>query len=520
MSVETIIERGDIDIMSSMRYTPPTVPMLDLATITYRERLLDEVRHTLPHADNSAIERAANFAIEAHGDQRRLSGMPYVTHVLETGRKLAAMQLADDVIIAGILHDVHEDADVSLETIASMFNRDVAKLVAGVTKVGKVRYRGEERYVENLRKMFVALADDVRVMFIKFADRLHNLEDLEVVPEAKRRRIAREALEIYAPIANRLGMMEMKAQLEDSAFTYVNPEESQWIDSLISASYKSKRKLCNELTVQARAILDAHRIPYIATMSRMKSRYSLYQKLLKHQRDLSQIHDLVALRIVVPDIPDCYTALSALHRRWTPVHGRIKDYIANPKTNGYQSIHTTVLTDSGEIVEFQIRTEEMHEEAQWGAAAVWRYHEHGVFRPSEKQLQWVDELVEWQRSIQDPQDFISGLKLDVLCDRILVFTPKGDVIELPEGATPLDFAYAIHSEVGNTAMGARVNGNTALYPLDKPLTNGDLIEIICDPKRKGPSMDWLGVVRTTQARTKIKDALRSNARTRISDWNV
>ncbi|MDO8599657.1 MAG: RelA/SpoT family protein [bacterium] len=492
--------------------------MSDDVIAAYRERLLDEARQWLPPERVPIVEAAADFAIAAHHGQQRLSGLPYVTHVLETGRKLAAMRLPADVVAAGVLHDTYEDTGCSLEEIAQRFSPDIAKLVAGVTKVGKVRYHGAQRYIENIRKMFIALADDVRVMFIKFADRMHNLEDLEVVPEPKRSRIAREALEVYAPIANRLGMNEIKAQLEDLSFPYVFPEEARWVDSLIAATYETKRRACETLQRDVVDELTRNRITVTTIEGRLKPRWSLYQKLLKHDRDITEIYDLIALRVVVTDIADCYAVLGILHKRWKPLKGRIKDYIANPKPNGYQSLHTTVSTEGDEVVEFQIRTRAMHEDAQWGAAAAWRYHERGPTKPTTRQLRWVDEFMQWQRNAHNPQDFLEGLRSEVLRDRILVFTPRGDVIELPEGATPLDFAYAIHTDVGNHATGARVNGSTSLHPLERPLQNGDMVEIIVDAKRKGPSQDWLSSVRTTNARTKIRDSLRGTLQTRVASW--
>ncbi|MDO8425429.1 MAG: RelA/SpoT family protein [bacterium] len=492
----------------------------DAAIANYRERLLDAAMQTMSQEDVGAVEAAADYAIAAHDGQIRISGLPYVTHPLETARKLAAMQLPREVVIAGVLHDVYEDTNRTLEDIARVFGPQVAHLVSGVTKVGKVQLRGEQRYIENLRKMFVALAEDVRVMFIKFADRLHNLEDLEVVEPVKRHRIAMEALEIYAPIANRFGMMSIKAQLEDLAFPFAHPEDAAWVQSLVAETVQERSALCIQMTEELRRILTIKNIAFESLSSRMKHRYSVYQKLLQHDRDITQIYDLTALRIVVHDIADCYAVLGAIHQRWKPLKGRIKDYIANPKPNGYQSIHTTIVADAGGCVELQIRTPQMHEEAEWGAAAAWRYHERGSYRPPERQLRWVHDLIEWQRSIKDPQDFLAGLKTEVLRDRILVFTPRGDVIDLPEGATPLDFAYQIHTGIGHRAIGARVNGKQALQPLDKPLQSGDLVEIITDPKRKGPSPDWLYIVRTTYARAKIKEALRAQLRNQTSSWDA
>ncbi|MFH1098659.1 MAG: RelA/SpoT family protein [Candidatus Uhrbacteria bacterium] len=490
---------------------------MDQRTEEYRERLIDEAQSTLSPEDVAVIESAANFAIIAHGEQRRLSGLPYVTHPLETARKLAAMHLPHDVVVAGVLHDTHEDAGVPLAEIEQRFGADVARLVDGVTKVGKVKYRGEERYAENLRKMFVALADDLRVMFIKFADRLHNLEDLAVVPEPKRTRIAREALEIYAPIANRLGMGEIKGKLEDLSFPYLYPKESAWVESLI-ASRRKHQHLLGEIRDVAVRLFEEQKIAVLAIDGRMKHRYSLYLKLLRYNRDITEIYDLLALRIIVPTVADCYNALSVIHRRWEPLKGRIKDYISNPKPNGYRSIHTTVTCAHGDTFEFQIRTMEMHEEAEWGAAAAWRYHERGNAKLPEHQLRWVDDLIRWIRKVHDPKELIEGLRTEVLRDRILVFTPKGDVIDLPDGATAVDFAYHIHTDIGNRTIAARVNGSTALYPLDRPLQSGDIVEIVTDPKRCGPSPEWPGSVKTAHARRKINNALRGSVRSKLAGW--
>ncbi len=492
-----------------------------LTTSTERGNI--EVLRRLVHGrcsdtERALIERAYAYAVDAHAGKLRYSGEPYIVHPLGVAQHLAEMGLSATIIAAGLLHDVIEDAGKTPEELREHFGPDVASLVENVTKVGKVRLRGEQRYIENLRKMCMAMAQDFRAVIIKFADRLHNLETLECVPEPKRTRIARESLEIHAPIANRLNMNEIKVQFEDLAFPYVYPEEARWIDSLVVETYDAKGRLRDRIQRETAAELQRHRITTHAIEGRLKPRYSLYQKLIRHERDITQIYDLIALRVIVGDIADCYAVLGILHKRWKPLKGRIKDYIANPKSNGYQSLHTTVAVEDDEVIEFQIRTMAMHEEAQWGAAAAWRYHERSPTKPTARQLRWMEEFMRWQRGITDPQEFLEGMRLEVLRDRILVFTPKGDVIELPEGATPLDLAYAIHTEIGNHATGARVNGTSSLHPLDQPLRNGDMVEILVDPKRKGPSADWLSSVRTTNARSKIRDALRGTLKTKVASW--
>lgn len=481
-------------------------------------KLIETVQRHHPEENLDMIERAFAFAREAHEGQLRANGAPYFTHTYATALVLAEWRMPPVVVIAGLLHDVPEDTKHTIKDIMERFGHEVAAIVEGETKLSKLRYQGQERYVENIRKMFVAMTKDIRVIIVKFADRIDNLKTLGVRPREKQLRTAIETLEIYGPIANRLGMGEIKGQLEDLAFPFVHPEESAWVDSLVAATSDTKQVSCALFQKQITEELRSRHIPFLSIDGRMKHRYSLYLKLLRNERDISKIYDLIAVRVVVPDIATCYAVLGIIHQRWKPLKGRIKDYIANPKLNGYRSIHTTVFCEHGEIVEFQIRTQEMHEDAEWGAAAAWRYHERGTKTLPERQLRWVNELVRWQRSITDPKEFLEGLRLEVLRDRILVFTPKGDVIDLPEGATPIDLAYAIHSDIGNHATGARVNGATALYPLDKPLENGDMIEIIVDPKRKGPSSDWLTTVRTNNARGKIRDMLRGNLKLKMASW--
>lgn len=481
--------------------------------------ILDRVQPNTSDAERDLIARAYEFAERAHAGQFRKNGAPYCSHASATGLLLAEWGMPTTMIVAGLLHDVPEDTVHSIEDIRRVFGSEIADIVEGETKLSKLQYHGNERFVENLRKMFVAMGRDIRVIGVKFADRVDNLQTLDALVPEKRRRIALESLEIYVPVANRLGMYEIKARLEDLAFPYVYPEESQWLEALLaSTAVAQQRHVIGEIHDAATKFLKAHRIPVIDIEGRTKSRYRLYQKLLERDRDITKIYDILALRVIVNDVADCYTVLGLLHQRWKPLKGRIKDYIANQKSNGYRSIHTTVQCEHGSVFEFQIRTTEMHEDAEWGAAAAWRYHERGPTTPTPRQLQWVNDLVRWQRSIKDPKVFIEALKYEMLRDRILVFTPKGDVIELPEGATPIDFAYAIHTTIGHHTIGARVNGASALYPLDRTLQRGDMVEILVDQKRNGPNPDWLLSVRTVRAREKIRDALRGTLKTTIANW--
>lgn len=472
------------------------------------EDLLKIVRRNNNKADTDLIKLAFDFADTAHKGQKRLNGDPYIYHSLETAITLADMKADQTTIIAGLLHDVPEDTDYSLVDVEKNFGSEVANLVGGITKLGKIKYRGIERYAENLRKMFISMAEDFRVMLIKMADRLHNLKTLSSLPKEKAQRIALETLEIYAPIANRLGMGHIKGELEDLAFPYVYPKEYEWMKKNIVPRYKPKVEYIEKVIKILKKELDKHNIKINSIHGRQKRLYSLYQKLQRPQydRDLSKIYDLVAVRIIVPTADDCYTVLGTIHHLWKPMPGRIKDYIAQPKPNNYQSLHTTVFCLDNEIVELQIRTQEMHEQAEYGIAAYWQYKEINVLGKGytiPKKLQWVAELVKWQKEIHSASEFLKSVrKFEAFANRIFVFTPHGDVIDLPEEATPVDFAYHIHTEVGNKCAGAKVNGEMA--SLDTQLKNGDMVEIIVDKNRKGPSRDWLKFVKTNMARYKIR----------------
>lgn len=472
------------------------------------------------NASEKDLRDAYEFAKQAHEGQKRATGEPYIIHPLATAFTLAEMRLPAPIVMAGLLHDVPEDTPRTLEEIQERYGEDIAHMVAGITKLGKIKYRGIERYIENLRKMFLAMAADVRVVFIKFADRLHNLETLQAIPPKKQYRIALESLEIFAPIANRLGMGEMKGRLEDAAFQYVYPKEYQWVQQISKSGRAGKEEYLERILRTSKEVLEEAGLKDVEVHGRAKHLYSLYRKLLKNERNIARIYDLIAVRIIVDSVADCYAALGIIHSRWTPLKGRIKDYIAQPKPNGYRSLHTTVFCEDGEIVEFQIRTHEMHVVNEYGIAAHWSYDEDGKVslgatskygRPPD----WVHELADVQKELSDKKAYLESLedvKIDVFKDRIFVFTPQGDVIDLPEESTTIDFAYAIHTDIGNTCTAAKVNDENV--SLDRVLKNGDMVEILTDKSRKGPNPDWLKFVRTRQAKQKIKQY----AKSRLSSW--
>jgi GTP pyrophosphokinase len=481
------------------------------------ERLIKTIRKNEPCADIDVVKKAYAFAKEAHSLQKRASGEPYIIHPIATAMTLAEMSLPIPIIVAGLLHDVPEDTSRTIQEIENEFGTDVAKLVAGITKLGKIKYRGMERYIENLRKMFLAMAEDVRVVVIKFADRLHNLETLQAIPQKKQYRVALESLEIFAPIANRLGMGEMKGRIEDAAFRYVLPKEYEWTRNLIETSERQRQGYIDKIMGMVREDLHAAKLEVIDVHGRAKHLYSTYRKLLRNDRNIARIYDLMALRVIVPTVADCYAALGIIHGRWTPLKGRIKDYMAQPKPNGYRSLHTTVFCEDGEIVELQIRTPEMHQAAEYGIAAHWAYSETGKGEENEAEstVDWVAQLAEIQQELKDKKAFLHSLedlKIDVFRDRIFVFTPRGEVIDLPEDSTPVDFAYSIHTEIGNTCVSAKINDEAV--PLSRTLKSGDIVEIITEKNRKGPNPDWLKFVKTQHAKSKI----RQFARAGIAAW--
>src|SRR3989339_282078 len=486
------------------------------------EGLLDKVREYAPQTDLDMIKLAYEFARDAHEGQFRKSGEPYIILPLGAAHIVADMKIDPVIIVATLLHDVPEDTEVTLDELEKNFGEEIRKLVEGITKLGKLKYRGVERYIENLRKMFVAMAEDVRVMIIKFADRIHNLTTLKALPTQKQYRIALESLEIYAPIANRLGMGEIKGQLEDLAFKYLYPKDYEELKTDVSKKYKLKGECLKKIRLKLlKAVAgfsveqnnasesktkNAERIKIYSIHGRTKRLWSIFNKLkTKNAEDLSRIYDLVALRVIVNTVAECYTVLGIIHQIWKPLKGRIKDYIAQPKPNGYQSLHTTVFCDDGEIVEFQIRTKKMHDEAEYGVAAHWYYDEKGSVAPANNELKWVKELTKWKKEFEENQKFLETLKIDVFQNRIFIFTPKGDVIDLPENSTPIDFAYTLHTDLGDKCTGAKVNDKTAR--LDTRLQNGDVVEIITDRNKKNPSPDWLGFVKKRTAKNKIKSRL-------------
>lgn len=471
---------------------------------TYEE-LERLVQKSYSEPDIDLLRRAYALAEKAHANELRLTGHPVISHPITVAYRLAEMGLHMHVVVAGLLHDIVEDSDITVEDVQAQFGEDIASLVESVTKLKHgIKYKGSDRYAENMRKMFLAMASDVRVVFMKFADRLHNLATLYGQPRHKQERIARESLEIYAPIASRLGMSEIKGELEDASFAYLQPKDYERMKNIMDVKVREKGAYVSRIIDQVEKLLTQTNMQDFMVHGRVKRLYSLHKKLRRYQGDLSKIYDLIAVRIIVNNVEDCYMTLGLLHQTWRPVPGRIKDYIAQPKPNGYQSLHTTVFTENGEIVEFQIRTVEMHELAEYGVAAHWRYKE-GAHRPN-RNTHWMEELVHIQKELESKKNFMEQLevmKIDVFQDRIFVFTPQGDVIDLPVDATPVDFAYAIHTEVGNKCTAARVND--VMRNLDTPLKSGDIVEIVTDKNRRGPNPDWLKFAKTRHARNKIKD---------------
>ena len=469
------------------------------------------------------IQRAYAFADTAHRGQKRKSGAPYITHPLATAARLAEMGLDSKTVAAALLHDVCEDTKHPIEEVRSLFGDTVAFLVEGVTKLDKVRYRGNARSAESLRKMFLAIAEDIRIVLIKLVDRLHNMETLEFLPPEKQKRIALETLEIYAPLSYRLGIGELKGQLEDLAFKYVHPEQYEWLSRALREHFSSRHDYIEHLKPQVVQALAKENIQIVDIHARAKHLYSLYRKLLKYDMDIDKVYDLLAIRIIVKNIDDCYATLGIIHKFWKPMPGLVKDYISLPKPNGYRSLHTTVFGPEGKTVEFQIRTQEMHEEAENGIAAHWAYAEKkgskdyakraASFAP-EHELAWIQQLREWQKDFDRPDEFLEALKIDFFKHRIFVLTPKGDVIDLPEGATVVDAAYQIHSDIGDTAVGARVNGK--MVALDYLLNNREIVEIITQ-KNKKPNRDWLVFVKTAGARQKINSFLKKSEEQKLFD---
>src|SRR5689334_22147370 len=435
---------------------------------------------------------------------------------MEVADILADMKLYAVCIAAGLLHDVIEDTLTTPEKIREKFGEDVAHIVEGVTKIGAIPFSStEERQAENFRKMLLAMVDDIRVILVKLADRLHNMRTLQHMTDDKRVRISQETLDIYAPIANRLGMSRIKNELEELAFRYIEPAAYQSLKTRVEAKRRPTQGMIDELAADIRAKLSDAQVPVISIDGRVKRLYSIWQKLKAQKIDLEQVYDFVALRVVTPSVKDCYAALGIIHQTWSPVPGRIKDFIAMPRPNGYQSLHTSVISDKGFPFEVQIRTEEMHRLAEEGIAAHWKYKEGRVGAQRDEQyFQWLRQLLEWQQEVRDPQEFLSNLKIDLYPEEVYIFTPAGEVKALPRDATPVDFAYAIHTDVGHQCVGARVNGK--MVPLRTRLRNGDIVQVMTAPGHH-PSRDWLNFVVTSRARNKIKHYIHAEEKARSLD---
>jgi GTP pyrophosphokinase len=471
--------------------------------------LIERVQSYAPAVDAAWLESVYSFAEHAHDGQTRASGESFISHPLAVASILAELEMDPQSIAASLLHDVVEDTTVPVEEIERRFGADIASLVDALTKLTKIPYQSKEDVqVENLRKMFLAMAKDIRVIIIKLADRLHNMRTLSSLTASKQKNIAQETLEIYAPLAHRLGIYKMKWDLEDLALRYIDSQAYRDI-----AEKVAKRRADREQTVQA-IIADVRQRFEAAGIKadvsgRPKHFYSIYQK-LQHGKDFSEIYDLSAIRIIVDSVKDCYGAVGIIHSLWTPLPGRFKDYIAMPKTNGYQSLHTTVIGPGGDPIEIQIRTLEMHRSSEYGIAAHWRYKEGGTSDDFDQKLAWLRSLLEWQEDMRDSREFMENLKLDLFNNQVFVFTPKGDVMGFPAGSTPLDFAYHVHTSIGHHCIGAKINGK--IVPLDYQLHTGDICEALVNKSSPGPSLDWLSICKTSSAKHKIKQWFRKNRR--------
>lgn len=475
------------------------------------EELKQQIKSYQPDADLKLLEDTYQFAAVAHRGQKRRSGEDYITHPLNVAAILAELQLDVVTLAAALLHDVVEDTPVSLDTIKELFGDEVGLLVDGVTKLSRLECKTkEEQQAETLRKMFLAMAQDIRVILIKLADRLHNMRTLKHHPPEKQKEIARETLEIFAPLAHRLGIFRLKWELEDQALRYLEPERYYELVNSINMKRKEREEYIQQVVNILGEKLAEGGIK-ADIQGRPKHFYSIYNKMVKQGKELSEIYDLIAVRVIVDSVKDCYAVLGLIHALWKPIPGRFKDYIAMPKPNMYQSLHTTVIGPNGDPFEIQIRTWEMHRTAEYGIAAHWRYKEGGgTSDPDfEKKLTWLRQLLDWQREMRDPREFMETLKIDLFSDRVYVFTPKGDVVELPAGSVPIDFAYRVHTDIGHRCTGARVNGR--IVPLDYKLKTGDIVEIITT-KGSRPSRDWLHIVKTSQAKNRIRQWFRKEER--------
>ncbi|MDK7721971.1 bifunctional (p)ppGpp synthetase/guanosine-3',5'-bis(diphosphate) 3'-pyrophosphohydrolase [Peptoniphilus lacrimalis] len=463
--------------------------------------LIEKIKTYNPNVDEAEIRSAYELAKVNHQGQKRNSGEDYIIHPLHVAMILADMNMDSATIIAGLLHDTIEDTSVTYEDIEKKFGKEIAELVDGVTKLKKLNYKSKaEKQAENIRKMVLAMAKDIRVIIVKLADRLHNMRTLEYMTEAKKIEKATETLEIYAPIADRLGMSRVKWELEDLSLRYLDPDEYYKLVDMVNKRRKEREELINSIIDTLKVNLERVGIK-CEINGRPKNFYSIYKKMKVKGKVFDEIYDLSAVRILTNDIKDCYGALGVVHTLWKPIPGRFKDYIAMPKPNNYQSLHTTVIDNNGETFEVQIRTYQMHQTAEYGIAAHWKYKTGQTKTTSfDENLTWLRQLMEWQKDLNDPNDFMDTLKVDFFADEVFVFSPKGDVINLPEGSTPIDFAYRIHTQVGNTCVGAKVNGR--IVPLSYKLSSGNIVDIITN-SNSGPSLDWLNIVKSNQAKKKI-----------------
>lgn len=471
-----------------------------------REEFLKKIEEFNPNYNLEEIGNAYDVAKKMHEGQFRKSGEPYVIHPMNVAIILAGLGMDEDTLIAGLLHDAVEDTEYTNEKLKEDFGEDVALLVDGVTKLGSlVLDNQEERQAENMRKMFLAMSKDIRVLIIKLADRLHNLRTINYMSEKQIEDKCQETLDIYAPLASRLGIYAMKFELEDIALKHLHPEAYEDISKTVSAKREERQVALDNVIAEIEESLDDLGIKYDIS-GRSKHFYSIYNKMVEQHKQMDEIFDLMAVRIIVESIKDCYAALGIVHTMWTPIPGRFKDYIAMPKPNMYQSLHTTVIGETGNPFEIQIRTYEMHRIAEYGIAAHWKYKEGVDDDKEEVRLSWLRQALEWQKDTDDPTEFMESLKVDLFSNQVFVFTPAGDVIELPAGATPLDFAFKIHTDVGAKCIGARVNGK--MVPIDHKLENGNIIEIMTSPNASGPSIDWLKIAKSSTARTKIRQWLK------------
>jgi len=483
-------------------------------------------KYKFKSSDQKIIRAAFEFAEKAHSGQKRKSGEPYINHPLKTAMNLASWGMQDSATLAAaLLHDVPENTDRTLDEISKKFGEEITFLVLGVTKLGRIKLRNQKdpAYLETLKRMVLAMAEDIRVVLIKLADRLHNMETIQFLPRDKQERIARETLEIYSSLAARLGMGEVRGKLEDLSFPIVYPRQYNKLVNLVRPKLENAQYYIPRAKNELKKILKLNGLENMEISGRIKHLYSLYQKLQRpeYDNDLDKVYDIVALRVITDSVEDCYTVLGIIHKYFRPIRGRIKDYIAVPKPNGYKSLHTTVFGPEGKFIEIQIRTHDMQEEAEFGIASHWAYTESGKpksgrARHNARQIEWVSQLRDWQKETHDnPEEYWDSLKIDFFKNRICVFTPKGDIKDLPEGSSPIDFAFAVHSDLGTHCGGSKINGK--MSKLDTKLKNGDVVEIIRDKNPK-ISRDWLDQTASSSARSKIKSWLKKNEENFISRW--